>query len=261
MSRLGRWWSLAHRGRTPALAALILACHAQDPTVVVRASTGREGPLAGLQITAYPFNPDRLLDSLADAAPQPRPQFPELQQALEAYRPPGNGRIAEVSRPWRALRDTVARLADSLNAVDRRAPGYAAEYERFRELYTRLAQRAAERDAALRELESEDVALARRAQAAAESLRTWEYDAYAAFPEIAERRVAETGRPVHEGTTDGDGRLGLDLEPGRWWLIARWPDPENPYREHYWNTAITLTAWLPVRIPLTLANAERRWRY
>jgi hypothetical protein len=243
------------------VAAWGLACHAQEPTVLVRGTAEGGTPLPGLHVTAYPFDPDQLLDSLASAASEPRPQFPGLLHQLETYEPPENGRIEAVSRPWRALRDTVARLADSLNAADRRTPGYASAYARFRELYTRLAQRAVERDAALRELGSEDVAFARRAQAAAESLRTWEYEAYASYPEIAERRVAEGGRSVHEGTSDANGLLGLDLEPGQWWLIARWPDPQNPFLEYYWNAPITLTAWLPLRIPLSTANAERRWRY
>lgn len=244
-----------------ALSLTASGCGGRSDSVVVRASDEEGDPLAGLTVTAYPYDPDQLLDSLGAAAPTPRPRFPDLWRQLEAYRPPEDGPIRELSQPWRALRDSVARLADSLNAADRRAPAYAAAYDRFRTMYTRLAQRAAERDAALRALGGDDVALARRAQAAAESLRTWEYQAYAAYPEIAEARVAADGRALRDGTTDAHGHVTFDLEPGRWWLVARSPNSDNPFEEYYWNRPVTVTALLPVRVPLTTRNARVRWRY
>jgi len=240
---------------------IVSGCTGTKPSVILRASDEHGGPLRALQITAYPFDPDRLLDSLAEVSPTPRPEFRDLWAQLQAYRPPDDGPIREVSRPWRALHDSVAGLADSLNAADRRSPTYAAAYERFRTMYARLAQRAAERDAALRALGGDDIGLARRAQMAAESLRTWEYQAYSAYPDIAEARVASEGRTLRDGVTDDHGEVRFELEPGQWWLVARAPVPDNPFEEYYWHTSVTVSALLPIRVPLSTGNAIVRWRY
>lgn len=217
--------------------------------------------MSALDITALPFDPDRLLDSLTTAAPTPRPDFGQLEQELRAYARPADDPFKELNRPWRALRDSVVALSDSLFAMDRGTPQYAALYERFRQSYARLADRASERDAALRRLGASDLGLARRAQAAADSLRRWEYDAYEGYADAAAAAIADAGARVVEGTTDGDGRVTLRVDPGRWWLVTRLPDPENPFLEYYWNAAVTVTRLVPVRVPLNPGNGERRWRH
>ncbi len=155
----------------------------------------------------------------------------------------------------------MERLADALNAMDRRAPDYAVQYERFRTLYTRLAQLAAERDAALRRLSGPQVDLAGRALAAAESLRTWEYETYAGYPAAAAGAVEATGREVEQVVTNAEGVARLRLNAGRWWILARHEDPHNPFQEYYWNVPATVTEWLPIQVPLTPANAVKRWRH
>ncbi len=209
----------------------VAACSRDESPVIVRARL-HEQPVTGITVRVYPFDPDRILDSLAALASVPRPQFPELEQELAAYEPANDTRLQEASRPWLALRDTVAALSDSLNGMDRRSPAYATMYERFRQLYQRLAQRAAERDAALRTVNGDHVDLARRAQAAAESLRVWEHEAYAAYAEAAQTALQYSGHTVYDPSTDEEGALELELPRGDWWLIARWTDPHNPFQEY-----------------------------
>lgn len=253
-----------HSRRRALLAAgfllAVTACSHDESSVTVRAHLHEE-PLSGLTVQAYPFNPDRILDSLAGLATTARPHFPELEQELAAYRPADDARLQEASRPWLALRDTVAVLSDSLNSMDRRSPSYARMYERFRQLYARLAQRAAERDAALREVNGDHVDLARRAQAAAESLRVWEHEAFAAYAEVAQGTLQRSGYSVLDASTDRAGAVELELPPGDWWLIARQPDPDNPFQEHYWNVPLRSTGWLPLWVPLIDGNSRRRWRH
>lgn len=238
---------------------LAAACGRDGSSVVVRARM-HEAPVTGLTVRAYPFDPDRILDSLAALAPSPRPRFPELERELAAYEPAEDERLQEASRPWAALRDTVAALSDSLNRMDRRSPAYARLYERFRELYARLAQRAAQRDAATRELHGDHLDLARRAQAAAESLRVWEQAAFAAYAEVAQAALERSGHAVLDRSTDEAGALEFELARGDWWLLARWSDPHNPFQEYYWNVPLRSSGWLPLRIPLMDGNARRRWR-
>jgi hypothetical protein len=237
------------------------ACGGGASPVTVQAVLEVAGSLAQLEITALPFDPDHILDSLRAEAPTAQPSFPGLEEELAAYRSPEDDRLAEATRPWLALYDTVARLADSLNLMDRRSPTYARIYQRFREQYARLQRRAAERDRALEELRGEDVALARRAQAAADSLRAWERQAYQGYAQAAGAALAASGRTVTAETTAADGGAHFALAPGRWWVVARWPDPENPFHEYYWNVAVTTTGWLPLRVPLFSRNTQRRWRH
>ncbi|MFQ6046434.1 MAG: hypothetical protein ACE5PT_08765, partial [Gemmatimonadales bacterium] len=61
----------------PLAAAAIVACGGSHGELVVEASL--EGyPLGEFEITALPFDPDRILDSLSRLAPHSRPEFDEL---------------------------------------------------------------------------------------------------------------------------------------------------------------------------------------
>ncbi len=228
--------------------------------VEVRVSLGPATPLPDLVVTVLPFDPSALLDSLAAAAPRPRPTFPDLEQTLAAFRLQDDGGQPSPDQAVRALRDTVTGLADSLNRADRGGPGYAAAYGRFRQLYARLVQRSAEQDAELRATRRDELALARRARAAAESLRAWEADAYAPYPEIARATAERTGRTPRQAATDSTGALRLELGAGAWWLVARTPDPDNPFFEYHWTVPLRV-AGLPVALPLSGRNATRHWRH
>ncbi len=232
-----------------------------DGELIVRATWDSVTPVVELEVTALPFNPDHILDSLEHAAAAPRPAFPELEAEMLAYRRPESDRVDVLIEPWRSLRDTVQSLADSLNAADRTQAGYALAYDRFRQQYQRLAERAAERDAALRRLDGDHRALARRVVAAAESLRAWEYETFSDYTDVAATALINTGRFVNEAMTDAAGEALLVLRPGRWWVVARHWDPENPFMEYYWNEPVTVTRVLPVRLPLVPANGTRRWRH
>lgn len=242
------------------LAPALLACHAET-TVVVRVEDATGRPVPELEVAALPFDPVRVLDSLRSASPSPAPDFSELEAELRAWERPADDPYDDLNRPWLALRDSVLALSDSLHDMDRGEPGYATRYARFRQLYARLAERAAERDRALRDVSGSDVTLARRAAAAADSLRAWEYEAFAPYGELAASAVVRSGREVAEGATDTHGTLTLKLEPGRWWLVARRPDPDNPFMEYFWSVPVTATRVVPARVPLTPDNAEWRWRH
>ncbi len=245
----------------PIVVVLAIGGCREDARITVAASWETGRPVPELDIVALPFNPDRILDSLATEAPTAPPMFPELVQEMRSYTIPEDDPYAELNRPWLALRDSVAALSDTLMDMDRSLPAYAAGYARFRALYARLADLAAARDRALRDVNGERVDLARRAAAAADSLRSWEYTAYAAYPEAAAEAVVASGREVVEGVTDREGTVLLVLAPGRWWLVARAPDETNPFMEYYWNVPVTATRVIPLRLPLTPDRALRRWRH
>jgi len=234
-----------------------------EPSLWVRALGPDGRPLAGVEIIAFPVNPDRLLDSLAASAPTPRPTFPELEAAIYAFSSPQAGRETGPRAPadWLATRDSVVALADSLRALDRASLAYRQAYGRLRDLYQRLSQRIAAADRTGQDDLQAERRLAERAAQAADALRQWERTAYAAFPDRLARAIQQTRRDLVRSTTDSTGTAVLNLEPGRWWIQARVRVPQNPFLERRWNVPVRLTGVLPVHLPLWEPTAVLRWRH
>lgn len=235
-----------------------------DAELVVRFIRQPGIPLAGLEVTALPVNPDALLDSLTAAARRPRPEFARLEREMTSFggddAPDTTGATPAI-RAWDATRDSVESLADTLRAMDRASLAYREAYGRLRGLYDRLGQRAGERDRAMRGGLGGERDLALRVARAADSLRRWEQVAYAGFGDRLERAVRQSGRDVHQVPTDSTGAAHFTLPPGRWWIQARVRDPSNPFLERYWNAPVTLTGLVSVALPLLERTAVTRWRH
>ena len=246
-------------------AAVVLGLYGCSPSefhIEVRARHPGDIALPNLAITALPFNRDALRDSLAEASVLPRPQFPDLEAELASYRRPDISELTESFLPWQAIRDSVQHLADSLSIAGSDAsPQYARAYARLRNQYQRLARSAVDRDAAIREQIGDDKQLGTRAAAAADSLRAWEATAFAPFPELADSEMARDGRGIHGTTTNNDGIAELTLGPGRWWIVATWVDPDNPFREYHWNVGVVVRRFGSRTVPLYAGNGVGRWRY
>ena len=94
-------------------------------------------PLAGLEITVFPIDPDALLDSLATQARRPRPQFAGLDAEMAAFRgggSPDTTGSTNALRAWDAARDSVEALGDTLRAMDRASLAYRETYGAVRYL-------------------------------------------------------------------------------------------------------------------------------
>jgi hypothetical protein len=239
---------------------LALACSGRVVPIEVRAELSDSEPLVGVAVTALPYDPQQLLDSLAARDTTPRPDFPGLEGELRSFTRPAPAADDSLDRAWRATQDTTRRLADSLRRLDRHAPGYAAAYGRFRQLYRRLVERSGARDAALRGPTADVRALAERAGRAADSLRAWERSAYAGFDTAAALAVEASGREPVAAETDADGWAHFDLPSGRWWVVLQLRHPENPFLEYTWRVPLTV-AGFPVRVPLSGRNASLGWRH
>jgi hypothetical protein len=231
---------------------LLMGCRGTG-TLVVRASLDGT-PMTDLDIVAVPYDAAGLLDSLEQAAPVPKPQFPDLEAELRAYRRKPPDAVTTLNAEWENARQAVADLADSLNAMDRGSADYAAAYARFRAAYDALSQEEAELEGRMRQELGSDRVLATRAAAAADSLRRWEMDAYQDLPSLVARY------PEVTATTDSDGIATLSLDAGRWWLVARTPDPVNPFMEFSWTVPVVVSPIVPVTTPLSARNVTLRWR-
>ena len=213
-----------------------------------------DAPLNDLEIVAVPYNAQRILDSLERASIEPRPEFPELEAELRAFRRRDPDSIAALSSHWGDARRRVARLADSLNVMGRQAPGYGAAYARFRAEYSRLAGEEAELEGRMRRELGDDRELAARAAAAADSVRRWETEAYRDFA------LLTAGFDEHRVSTDSAGRARISLRAGPWWLVARKADPDNPFLERAWNVPIVVSSLVPIVVPVSTHNVTLRWR-
>ncbi len=240
------------------LVSSLAACAEGDLTV--RLSLHQE-ELRGVQVEAVPFDPDAILDSLAGTAVDPSPTFSALEEALFAFEPSDHAALAAINEPWLALRDSVAALSESLQAMDRADPAYAVAYGQFRALYAQFTQRTAQRGRELSALDGHGVQLARWAQAAADTLRTWERIAYAAYDSLASAALTTSGREAHTLTTEANGEAHVTLETGMWWLVVRRADVENPFLEYYWHVPVQVNGLVPTVLTLTEHRALLRWRH
>ncbi len=218
-------------------------------------------PVPALRVEILPYDPDGLLDSLERLAGAPKPAFPDLERELEGYTPPDAAAAERLIAQWRRTREPVEALADSLRGMDRDGPGYAESYARFRRLYEALRLEEASLERQYRSLSSADTDLARRAAAAADSLRQWEASAFADYETAVRQAEAAAGRVAATGTTDVNGRITIELAPGRWWLVARQPHPTNPFQERYWTVGFSTNRLVPVVVPISHRNVTLRWRH
>ena len=237
-------------------------CVPDEYHIEVQARDPDDVTLPNLEITVLPFDRESIRDSIAEASGAPRPEFSELEAELAAYALPDLSGLTESFLPWQAIHDSVKHLAESLNVAGSDSSlQYASAYSRLRDLYQRLARSTVDRDAAIREQVGDDKDLALRAAAAADSLRAWEGTTFVNFPELADSVLAQEGRAMYSATTDQDGVAEFTLTPGRWWIVATWVDPENPFREYHWNVGVTVRLFGSKAIPLFAGNGTGRWRY
>jgi len=221
---------------------------------VVLTATLDDIPLVGLEIVALPYDAQSLLDYLGQAAPTPRPDYTGLETELKDYQRKNSNSINNLNAEWAEARLRVARLADTLNGMERDSPERASAYTRFRTAYHALSREEVVLERRMRQELGGDRDLATRAGAAADSLRRWEEEAYRTFAELV------AGQDGITGSTDSLGQARLELEAGRWWLVARRPDPENPFMEFAWNVPLVVSALVPVATPLSGHNVTLRWR-
>ena len=101
---------------------------------------------------------------------------------------------------------------------------------------------------------ADDRDLAQRAAAAADSVRRWEQAAFRDFS-----RITASLEEVLV-TTDSVGRARVSLSPGRWWVVARVSDPDNPFLEFSWNVPVVVSSLVPIVVPVGDHNVSLRWR-
>ncbi len=215
-------------------------------------------PKGSFEVTALPYDPEFLLDSLATVFP--RPTFPEIQMEIANYELPNAEGMDSILGVLAYSRDSVQSASDALFQLDPATAEYRTQYDEFRELYSRFIAVSRQTERTTRRLLGSDRELARRVETAADSIRAWEE---LALSNLDSSMTSLTGDSALISTvTDEDGEGTISLTRGRWWIVARMPHPTNPFLEYFWNRPIRVSRWRSsYRLPLSLDNALIRWRH
>ena len=217
-----------------------------DPLVVAEAAitdeAGERLALGDLPLRLLPYDRDAIFDSLEAAHPTPEPPIPpeilaqqqEVQDAQTTWR--------EAEERWSTVRDSLRILSDELTRMQnqgmRGTPQYAQAFERFGTLETAERQVNQQMEQSFARFDS----LQQQTLAAADSIRVvrdmWGDEAFAAFTQVVQQKLNESGREELADTTTAQGTARFRAPAGRWWVYGRYT---LPYEELYWNVPIEVT--------------------
>jgi hypothetical protein len=224
--------------RVATLALLcIIGCGSPRPIavqVLVPDLNGAETPLPGIEVAALPYDRDSVLTALESRAAGGRPHTRELDSLFQAFRQPflAFARTAWQLEQTTRLRDSLLRRHTSSTPGTPGARELAQRLQRVADSLRRLAPVLESRRAALGAARDTLWPRIERLQA---EVRRWELSAYAGYDTIVRGFARDHLKLGIADTTDSNGWASLKLSPGRWWIYARSPDPQNPNAQWYWN--------------------------
>ena len=226
------------------------------PDVTVRAelpATGTDvrSPVADLPVRLIPYDRDAILDSLTRAGHQPEPKLPiELNAVRDS--------LASAQAAWREAEARLHAIQDTIPTLVLPVGADPADRERMLVRTRRLDQEQQEVKQRLAALEALIAARSRAIGAAVDTVRAarerWSATVLRDFDRIAEERARAAGRTGAVDTTSRAGIAVLKVDPGRWWVYARYALPDA---EVYWNVPIEVTGDR-TSVILDERNAKRR---
>lgn len=248
----------------PAVGVLILAaCGPADLDVYAEVDrtdpeTGdvTQQPVERLRVQALPFDRDHVFDSLAAEHPDPEPQLPaeveearqEMQAHQEAWR--------EAESRWADLRSQLQQISDEMQDYAPAETRYQELFAQFEELEGQYQQAEQEKDEAFENFTSLQSEIFDELEEHRLAMEAWEEEAFADYGEVVARYEEQTGRQMVTDTTDAQGYTRMRLDPGEWWVHARY---RLTHSELYWNVPVTLEREdEPTELRLTRENAEER---
>jgi hypothetical protein len=77
-----------------------------------------------------------------------------------------------------------------------------------------------------------------RIEALRAEARQWQHSTFEGYDTAVRSLARRNMRTLRADTTDAAGWATLQIAPGRWWVHARSPDPQDPNFEWYWNVPV-----------------------
>lgn len=255
------------RRNLPIALCLLLAGVACGPAQVVvtvqveTENTAGDGAvvlsLANLEVQLLPYDRDQVFDSLEAAHPTPEPPVPEALLTARESVAAAQERWRIGERRWNNLHDTLEKITKTMQEHSRGEARYVALFREFTAHETELQRVEAETKAAFAEFSELQRATARQSDSVRLLRDAWSDEAFADAPAVFLAKLRASGLEARVDTTDPSGvaRDNLKVEPGRYWVHARY---ELPFTELYWNVPIEVRRGDPVQVLLTRENAQER---
>ena len=223
--------------------------------VLVPDLLGRDTPIAGVVVVALPYDRDSLIAAMESRAPAGRPHTETLDTLFQAFHGPflAFNRAAWDQEVTTRRRDSLLRAQAALppGAAGAAELGarLAAVEDSLRILAPLLARTRADladaRDALWPRMESLRVAA-----------RAWQVSTYQGYDTAVRALARRKMRTLVADTSGASGWSTLPIAPGRWWVHARSPDPQDPNYEWYWNVPVDADS-----VRLSQANGRHLPRY
>ena len=227
--------------------------------IVVQAQTqtddGQVSPLAGLPVEALPYDRDAVFDSLTAAYSTPEPQIPAALSALQDSIAAANQEWTQATADWNAARDSVQKLNEQLQGMNRTSGDYIVLYRVVNGLFAEVDRAEAAMNREFQRFTNLQNRYATQAEETQRARAQWADAAYADVDVALTERLKASRRQMAADTTDANGVARLTgLRSGEWWIHARY---ELPFAELYWNVPVTVDGEA-VQVQLTRETAEVR---
>lgn len=242
------------------LAALsFAACGPAEIVVTAELQPEAEGmeatPVGDLEVWVLPYDRDIIFDSLTQAAESPEPPIPEDLRLAQEQVAEAQQEWRDLEQRWNTLRDTLQTINDQLSQYSRGEARYVALFREFQDLDAQYTDVEDSMEAAFARFDSLSKATLGRAQEVRIQRQNWAGEAFADVGEVINARLETLGLEEYADTTDASGVVRVDVEPGQYWVHARF---EGPYSELYWNVPVTAARGEPVQVQLSRENADER---
>lgn len=237
--------------------AALTACGNAD--VVIETRTEGEGgeptPIAQLEVRALPYDRDAIFDSLEAAYAEPRPEIPDSLEDLQNRVAQAQQAWREAETQWNTARDSLRTLSDAMEGMARQSPAYRVAFLDFSEQEEREAAAQQASEDAFAAFDGLQQSYNAQVEQVAARREQWADEAYEGIGDVIAARLEELGHEEITDTTDASGAVTLSLEPGQWWIHARY---DLLFDELYWNVPVDAPRGDPITVTLDRSTAEIR---
>lgn len=238
------------------MAAVTLTACGKTVTVQVLPSSSQDTvaqPAADVPVEFLPYDRDSIFDALAAKASAPEPQVPEDLQQQKRQVADLNQEWHQAEDAWGTKRDSLEKLSEKLQGLDRRDPNYLQLYKAFNSLDSQVSQLQRQKNQLFARFDSLQKLTIERSDSMKAVTRSWENDAFSDYGTIVDSILKARGKEVKADTTGQSGYATAGIKGDHWYAYARY---ELPFEELYWNVRIDTVQGDTLK--LTRDNAEVR---
>ena len=237
-------------------AAVTLTACGKEVTVQVMPRGSQDSvaqPAKDVPVEFLPYDRDSIFDALASRASTPEPQVPEDLKQQKRQVADYNQEWHQAESAWSTRRDSLEKLSDRLQKMDRRDPNYLPLYKAFNALDSQVSQLQRQKNRLFARFDSLQKLTIQRSDSMKAVTQNWASEAFADYTDIVDSLLKARGKKVQADTTSDAGYASATIKGDHWYAYARY---ELPFEELYWNVRIdTMQA---DTIKLTRDNAEVR---